>query len=86
MNNQRLQSMINAYWQDGLLGKILSKKATASERVEELFLALLGRYPTKWEKNEFTGYLSKRSSFEGKTPYEDLFWVLLNSTEFTFVN
>ena len=86
MNNQRLQSMINAYWKDGMLGKVLAKKATAPERVEELFLALLGRYPTKWEKNEFTGYIGKRPSFEGKQGYEDVFWVLLNSTEFLFVH
>lgn len=86
MNNQRVQSMINASWKDSLLGQVLAKKSKPGDRVEELTLALLGRPPTKWEKSEFVDYIGSRSSFEGNQPYEDVFWVLLNSTEFLFIH
>jgi hypothetical protein len=86
MNNERVQSMINATWSDGMLYKALAKKSSPADRVEELFLALVGRPPTKWEKTEFSDYVKERPSFEGKMPYEDVFWVLLNSTEFLFVH
>ncbi|HEU4339111.1 MAG TPA: DUF1549 domain-containing protein [Planctomycetota bacterium] len=85
MNNQRVQSMINATWKEGLLGQVLAKKSKPQERIEELTLALLGRPPTKWEKEEFGEHLKGRFTFVGEG-YEDIFWVLLNSTEFLFVH
>jgi len=85
MNNQRMQSMINATWKDSLLGKILVKKTKPSERIEELTLAMLGRMPTTWEKQEFGEHLKERFTFVGEG-YEDIFWVLLNSTEFLFIH
>ena len=86
MNNQRVQSMINAGWKDSLLGQALAKKSKPADRIEELTMGLLGRPPTKWEKSEFVDYVGSRSSFEGNQPYEDVFWVMLNSTEFLFIH
>ncbi|HZN61966.1 MAG TPA: DUF1549 domain-containing protein [Planctomycetota bacterium] len=85
MNNQRVQSMINASWKDSLLGRVLAKKSKPAERIEELSLALLGRPPTKWEKDEFGEHLKGRFTFVGEG-YEDIFWVMLNSTEFLFIH
>lgn len=86
MNNANIQSMINAYWKDGMLGQVLAKKAKSADRIEELFLGLIGRFPTRAEKADYVDYLEGRSSFEGKMPYEDIFWVLLNSTEYLFIH
>jgi hypothetical protein len=85
MNNQRVQSMINASWKESLLGKVLSKKAKTADRIEELTLALLGRPPNAWEKETFTEHTKGRFTFVGE-PFEDIFWVLLNSTEFLFIH
>jgi hypothetical protein len=86
MNNQRVQSMINAYWSPSMLGKILSKKFKPGERVEEIFLAMVGRPPTGEERRDFVDYVQGRPSFDGKKPYEDVLWVLLNSSEFIFIH
>ena len=86
MNNQRVQAMINAYWLPSMLGKILSKKFKTPERVEEIFLSLVSRPPTRGERAEFVEYVQGRPSFEGKKPFEDVMWVLLNSSEFIFIH
>jgi hypothetical protein len=86
MNNNKIQSMINAEWKDSLLGKVMARKSKPGDRIEELFLSLLGRPPTKAEKSDYVEYIEKRPSGEGKKPYEDVFWVLLNSTEFLFIH
>ncbi len=85
MNNQRVQSMINASWKESLLGRIMAKKTKPADRIEELSLALLGRPPTKWEKEEFGDHVNGRFTFVGEG-YEDVFWVMLNSTEFLFIH
>jgi hypothetical protein len=86
MNNQRIQSMINAYWSPSMLGRIMSKKYKAAERIDEIFLSIVNRPPSRGEREEYVDYVEKRASWEGKKPFEDVLWVLLNSSEFLFIH
>lgn len=76
MNNQKVQRYIAAGW--GKLRTVLSRKHRESERVEELFLTVVGRPPTLEERQIFRARIF--------TDYEDIFWALVNSAEFIFVS
>jgi hypothetical protein len=76
MNNAKLQNYVYTGW--GLLKRVLSKKVRAADRVEELFLAVLGRPPSREERDLF--------SVKDDASYEDIFWALVNSAEFIFVS
>lgn len=53
------------------------------ERLEYIYLTVLSRPPTAKEKTYFQRYL-ERSLYRNKNlAYEDLYWVLLNSAEFS---
>ena len=53
------------------------------ERMEHIYLNVLSRLPTAKEKTYFRRYL-ERSLYRNKDlAYEDLYWVLLNSAEFS---
>jgi len=72
------------------LDKILKQYATAEERLDRIFLTLLCRRPTPRELSSYLPYVKAAPPVEGKkssagqAPYEDVFWVLLNSSEFLF--
>jgi hypothetical protein len=54
-------------------------------KVEALFLAALTRKPTPAERDQFTSYVDRGGpSGDQKKALADVFWVLLNSTEFLF--
>lgn len=76
MNNQKVAAYYSTAW--GTLRKVLAKKVRAADRLEELFLTVIGRPPTREE----------RETFQPKTDddYEDVFWALVNSAEFVFVS
>jgi hypothetical protein len=76
MNNGKLQNYFFTGW--GLLKRVLAKKTRAADRVEELFLSVLGRPPSKEERELFTA--------KDDASYEDIFWALVNSAEFIFVS
>ncbi len=59
----------------GLLGRL---KGTPEEKLEELFLAILTRFPFEEEKTRYLG----KSPLDRST-WEDIAWTLLNSTEFS---
>ena len=52
--------------------------------VETAFLAVLTRRPTPEELSHFTGRLGKASGGDRKNRLTDLFWALLNTTEFSW--
>lgn len=52
--------------------------------VETAFLAVLTRRPTPEELSHFTGRLGKASGQDRKDRLTDLFWVLINTTEFSW--
>ncbi len=53
------------------------------QRIEALFLATLSRFPTAAEKTRFLAYLNDHAASDVPArPLADLFWTLLNTTEF----
>ena len=62
---------------------VLEKWREPVKRMEYIYLNVLSRLPTAKEKNYFRRYL-ERSLYRNKDlAYEDLYWVLLNSAEFS---
>ncbi len=65
------------------LNYVLGKWRDPIERMEYIYLSVLSRLPTSKEKAYFRRYL-ERSLYRNKDlAYEDLYWVLLNSAEFS---
>jgi len=64
-----------------MLDEILDESRSDRERLRQVFLATLGRLPTQREAEKL-GRLVKGADGGTKRGIEDLFWALLNSTEF----
>ena len=63
---------------------VLGKWRDPIERIEYIYLNVLSRPPTSKEKTYFQRYLERSLYSDTKTlAYEDLYWVLLNSAEFS---
>ena len=62
---------------------VLEKWREPADRLEYIYLNVLSRLPTTKEKTYFQRYM-ERSLYRNKDlAYEDLYWVLLNSAEFS---
>ena len=87
MNNRDIQLLMVAKFpatkQRGLLQQAMRKSARAELRIEELFLMLIGRLPTRDEKIRLVDHV--RSIRNPVHAYADVFWMLFNSSEFIFV-
>jgi hypothetical protein len=68
----------------GRLAQLLRSTKSEPERVDELFLATLGRLPTAEVRARFTALLNEAGKDGKDDAYRDLFWALLNSKEFSF--
>tara|TARA_R110002111_G_scaffold153375_1_gene220186 strand:- start:152797 stop:154410 length:1614 start_codon:yes stop_codon:yes gene_type:complete len=56
---------------------------TDVQKIETFFLSALSRFPTEMESKRLTTYITSAGSSEEKIhAYSDLFWALLNSSEF----
>jgi hypothetical protein len=64
------------------LDKILGQFPAPEERLERIFLTVLCRRPTPAEASKFLPYV--KASGPKNVAYEDVYWVLLNSSEFLF--
>ncbi|HYE97294.1 MAG TPA: DUF1549 domain-containing protein, partial [Planctomycetota bacterium] len=80
MNGGDLQNLVKAEW--GLLAKILKKESTPEGRLVEIFLTLLSRPPDAAEQERYLAYIKRKGNTAAA--YEDIYWVLLNSTEMIF--
>jgi hypothetical protein len=80
MNNNDLQGLIKAEW--GRLAEIMKKEEPAVGKIEEIFLTILSRPPTPQERASYVQYVEGKKGAKGA--FEDIYWVLLNSTEFFF--
>jgi hypothetical protein len=67
---------------EGRIAKLVEKKATPEQAVEELYLAAFARLPTAPERQTALGYLQRQK--DARRGMEDLLWVLLNTREFMF--
>ncbi|MFN0198375.1 MAG: cell surface protein, partial [Planctomycetaceae bacterium] len=66
----------------GRLKKLMDAGKTDAEILEELYLATMSRYPTASETQAVTEILAEAGSRQ--EGWEDLFWSLLNCSEFVF--
>jgi hypothetical protein len=80
MNSNDLQGLIKAEW--GRLADILKKEETPEGRLNEIFLTLVSRPPNAAEKERYLAYVQRKKG--AKNAYEDIYWVLVNSTELIF--
>lgn len=80
MNSNDLQGLIKAEW--GRLADILKREETPEGRIDEIFLTLVSRPPTAEEKSRYVAYVQRKKNAKGA--YEDIYWVLVNSTELIF--
>ena len=80
MNSNDLQGLIKAEW--GRLADILKREESPEGRLHEIFLTLVSRPPNAAEKERYLAYLQKKKG--AKNAYEDIYWVLINSTELIF--
>ncbi len=66
----------------GLVPKLLAEGRTRDEIIQELFIRCLSRKPSDREFAAMRELIG--DDVDQKTPYEDILWSLLNSTEFSF--
>ena len=85
MNNRDIQLLMVA--QFGHVQQIMKKTADPAGRVEELFLLMLSRPPSKSEKAKMIEHVrgAGRPEHAYIDGYADIFWMLFNSSEFIFV-
>ncbi|MCE9581963.1 MAG: hypothetical protein K8T20_05550 [Planctomycetes bacterium] len=81
MNNPQIQNGLKVT-ATSTLGKILQKYETVEARLDEMYLAALGRFPSDTEKKFFASVIGKHQN--SKLIYEDVYWALVNSSEFQF--
>ncbi len=65
-----------------LTDSVLTSKEPMEKRVEELFLAVLGRLPKESERKRFVAHLTSNPKPDGLV--EEAIWALLNTAEFRF--
>jgi len=81
MNGPAIQRAVGAK-EGSYLHQLLSQKGSDGKKVRQLFLATLGRPPTRTEVKSLNRIV--RTSPDRVTSFQDLFWALLNSNEFIF--
>jgi len=83
---QSMHMLNSSHFQDKImespvLKKILSENRGYSQRMEEIYLHILSRFPTDQEKKTMSTYLRESGLRVSDIPY-DLAWCLINSKEF----
>ncbi len=80
MNSPIIEELIDGRDRTSPLGRIQAAVRTDDDAIAELYLLVLGREPTRQERQICRSYLQESPDrIEGM---EDIFWALLNSTEF----
>jgi hypothetical protein len=80
MNGVRINLAVRALDRDTVLGRLLSEIKDNRPLVEELYLRTLSREPTDNELDVALAFC--KSTNNRSAAFEDLFWALLNSSEF----
>jgi hypothetical protein len=81
---QVLRLMNSAQMNDttAVVGKLMKAESAPEKLVEALYLRILSRLPTPSETKRMTAYV--KSEKDAARGYNDIMWVLLNSSEFMF--
>lgn len=79
MNSPQLLSPRN---ESELVRRIMEPEATASDAIERLYLHVLARRPTANERTIHDDYLARHPG-QREQAYAEIFWALLNSSEFS---
>ena len=66
-----------------LINDILKRWRTTADRVDQIYLRTLSRPATASEQSYFKRYENSSLYRDKELPYEDLYWALLNSAEFS---
>jgi hypothetical protein len=66
------------------LDKILKQFPTPEERLDRIFLTIVCRPPSAREREAYLAHVKAGNPKKEREPYEDVYWVLLNSSEFLF--
>jgi hypothetical protein len=85
MNNRDIQLMMVA--QFGLVQKTMKLTTDPGNRIEELFLLMVSRPPTRAERSKLIDHVrtAGRPEHANIDGYADIFWMLFNSSEFVFI-
>ena len=81
MNGMRINMAVRAVGRDTVLGRLLDEIVDNKSLVSELYLRTLSREPTETEMKTAIEFV--RSTRNRPAAFEDLFWALLNSSEFS---
>ena len=83
INGDMVNDSANHEERGAFVYNVIKERREPVKRVEYIYLKVLSRLPTAKEKTYFRRYL-ERSLYRTKDlAYEDLYWVLLNSAEFS---
>ena len=83
INGSMVNDSVNHEERGSFIKYVLGKWRDPIERMEYIYLNVLSRLPTAKEKTYFQRYLERSLYSNKKLAYEDLYWVLLNSAEFS---
>ena len=83
INGSMVNDSANHEERGSFIHYVLKKWREPLERMEYIYLSVLSRLPTTKEKHYFQRYLERSLYSNKKLAYEDLYWVLLNSAEFS---
>ncbi|MDA1016232.1 MAG: DUF1549 and DUF1553 domain-containing protein [Planctomycetota bacterium] len=81
LNNGGIGSLLSQS-KGGLHHSLLNSKAPWTERVDQLYLAMLSRRPVKDEQERFVEFLSAEENSSGRL--QEAIWVLMTCSEFRF--
>jgi hypothetical protein len=81
MNGVRINLAVRAIGEDTVLGRLLNEIEDDESLIDELYLRTLSREPTSEERKVALKFC--KSVTNRPAAFEDLFWALLNSSEFS---
>jgi hypothetical protein len=83
--NGKAMSGVTTAERSSLLGALEAPFMNDDERIDALFLATLSRQPDEEERRMFVEMLAEcKEPSDRQQAFSDMFWALLNSTEFAF--
>ncbi len=83
INGDMVTESTNYKKRGSFINYVLQNWRETPERVEFIYLTVLSRKPTAKEQTFFQRYLDRSLYRNKQLAYEDLYWVLLNSAEFS---